>query len=256
VNHQLDDVTTFHTLLTIDYSTRLEKAVEKVESPVSRACPDCGVCLKTDRAVRGRGDVSWVGPCDCGSVSAEYVIHTDTRGGDWNSWKGWSTGRLMFEPDIEVMHAVWRTLYDAQQERIYMLTKPLIVRKPMIEGLQKNGWSLTFREPRNYDAPPSMESRYEAAGLWLVSLPDEARVWNLFVHSEHVALQEHIVSLMADVDSSDEGASLDSLGSTQAEYLRELKTKCFEIKLANRQEGEGAFKLLSILRSTLARVAA
>lgn len=256
MSYQLDDLTTLQTLLRVDLTTRLERALEKGQVDASMTCPSCHAELcSTEHPRHLKRNVTWTNPCECGHQTAEYGLHDDVRGGNWFAWRAWDSGRLMFTKDKGVVQAIWQHVMSQSGERIFALTKPLIMRRPMIQQLQDNGYNLTFREPRNYEAPPSMETRYELSSLWEFSFPDRAKVWDLFDYQQHVELQELVTKLIDEEQSLSDGAANASLGSLEDDYLKRLKTKCFEIKLANKQEGEGAFKLLTQVRNLRAQEA-
>jgi hypothetical protein len=255
MTYRLEDLTKLQTLLRVDLATRLSRALEKESIEVSMSCSRCGAELRSwesNAAVRIR-NITWLNACRvCGRPDAQFGFHDPVRGGQtWETWRVWDTGRMHFQKHESVVQAIWDHVYDMPKERIFRNTKPMILRRPLIEELREQGWNLTFREPVRYDAPPSMETRYEAAALWEVSFPDKARVWNCYSLPEYMELQQLVVKLIDEHDSLVEDAVLDSPGSLEGEVLKRLKTRCFEIKLVDRKEGEGAFKLLAFLRGTL-----
>jgi hypothetical protein len=154
----------------------------------------------------------------------------------------------MWEPHIDVVHALFQYNY-RMPDFPYKNTRPLYNHRKLVERLEDDGFTVILREPVQRDRPLSMDARYDESFLWRVGVPG-LRSWNMFNFAQYREAWAKIASLIFERNSCEDGSAALSPGSLETEYFKQLKTECYKIKLGNRAEGEGAFKLLSYLRST------
>jgi len=151
---------------------------------------------------------------------------------------------------MEAANGIWWWKYNIPSG-VMGTTRPFFNRRKLVESLNDRGFLIILREPVNRDRPLSMDARYDESFIWKVRALNSTRSWDVFNYNEYVDAWTEVLQAQAEYTSSIETAGLSNLGSLEEEYFKELKTKCYEIKLGNRQEGEGAFKLLTYLRSHL-----
>lgn len=205
-------LTLLQDLISLDYANRMQYALAKFIGGPTIDCVNCGwqSGLQSEQLM---DHVVWTERClRCNNpCQAGFIQMSADRDGDWESWKGWRNGRVMFEKDFLVIRHIWAYSIRSQ-ELPYSVTKPLFDQKRMIDTLIDGGMLITLREPIHKEQLLSLPARYERAFLWQLRFPGESRVWNMFRIGEYLEASQRVAVLMDELHSSEVSASHLGLG--------------------------------------------